>query len=129
MPLVALDPPPPVLPSTVSTGSHTQDQCAHRQRSHALQSRKLVSVVPGAERGKNGGREGGTETHLLSLNRRSLRMELVWDGLTSAEDEEASPLPFCCGSVCGDWPRPMSVGLLGELAESMAGRHGPERRS
>ena len=120
-----------MLPSTVSTGSHTEDECAHRQRSHALSSRKPVSVVSGAERGKNGGKKEGRkgETHLLSLNRRSLRMELVWDGLTSAEDEEASPLPFCCGSVCGDWPRPMSVGLLGELAESMAGRHGPERRS
>ena len=69
------------------------------------------------------------ETHLLSLNRRSLRMELVWDGLTSAEDEEASPLPFCCGSVCGDWPRPMSVGLLGELAESMADRQARPRAS
>ena len=105
--------------------------CAHRQRSHALQSREPVNVVPGAERGKNGGRKQGRkgETHLLSLNRRSLRMELVWDGLTSAEDEEASPLPFCCRSVCGDWPRPMSVGLLGELAESMAGRQARPRTS
>ena len=45
-------------------------------------------------------RVGAEGAHLLSLNLRSLRIELVCDGLTSAlEDDEA---PFC-SSVCDVW--------------------------
>lgn len=121
MPLVALDPPPPV-PRT----KHDQrPKQTHRPSVLTDNGRtpcrppSPVSVVSGA-----GGEEWRDETHLLSLNRRSLRMELVWDGLTSApdaDDDEAIPLPFCCKSVGGDSPRPKSLGLLGESAESMAG--------
>lgn len=109
-------------PSTISARSRPTGRVC----SPTTVARPAARQVPSASFRMFGGEEWRDETltHLLSLNRRSLRRELVWDGLTSApdaDDDEAIPLPFCCKSVGGDSPRPKSLGLLGESAESMAG--------